>query len=161
MKPGIKSLATNMSSSVAPEYVLLTLGRTRLLFPRSELLALEETPKTGPAGDDSRIGMVERNGAILPVYNFDEHLQLLGATQDTRRTCVCLGDGNSAFGILCDKAEIVNGAEMQINTLPVCMRSTNTPVQALALQGTRILCISSMERIAGLIKNSPAAGAMS
>ena len=158
MKPGIKPLATKMNSSMAPDYVQLTLGRTRLLFPRSELLALEETPETGPAGDDGSIGMIDHDGAILPVYNFDEHLQLLGATQDTRRTCVCLGDGNSAFGILCDKAEIVDGAEMQINTLPVCMRSTNTPVQALAMQGTRILCISNMERMAGLIKNSPAAG---
>ena len=153
MKPGIKPLTTQ-NGSVAPEYVQLTLGRTRLLFPRSELLALEETPETGPAGDDGSIGMVDRNAAILPVYNFDEHLQLLGEAQDTRRTCVCLRDGCSAFWILCDKAEIVDGAEMQIIALPECMRSTNTPVQALAMQGTRILCISNMERMSGLIKNS-------
>ena len=144
-------LVIKNTSVMTPEFVQLTIGRTRLLFPRSELLALEATPETGTAGDAGSIGIININDVILSVYNFDEQLQLLGEAQDNRRNCACLGDGNTAFGIMCEKAEIADSAGMQIVNLPACMLSANTPVQALAMQGTRILCICGVERIARLI----------
>jgi len=138
------------SGDTAPAYVQLNLGKTRLLFPHTEVLSLEAIPEIGTTGAGSGIGAVNLNETVLPVYNFDEQLQLRGGTQDSR-PCVCLGAGRTAFALLCDKVETVEGATLQIVELPACMRSANTPVQSLALQGTRILCVSSVERFAGLI----------
>jgi len=143
--------ADKNSSSAAPAYAQLTLGKTRLLFPSAEVLSLEAIPEIGAAGADGSIGVVKLNGAEMPVYNFDEQLQLRIGTQDSRRACACLGDGKTAFGLLCDTVETVEDASLQMLELPACMRSANTPVQVLAVQGTRILCVSSVERFAGLI----------
>jgi len=140
------------SSDAARKYVQLTLGRTRLLFPSSELLALEATPEIGSAGENGSVGRVRVRDAILPLYNFDEQLHLLHEAQDDRRGCACLGDESKAMGILCDKAEVVDGTGIQMVPLPGCMKSVNTPVQALALQGTRVLCVCTMKDMAGLIE---------
>ena len=144
-------MASNNISSRTPEYVQLTLGRIRLLLPQAELLSLVTAPEIGPAGNGGSIGTIKVNDAVLPVYNFDEQLQLLSTVQGNRSACACLDNGKTAFGILCDKAEIVDGAGMSIVGMPVCMLSANAPVQSLAVQGTRILCISNTDRIAGLI----------
>ena len=143
--------ADKNSSGTAPVYVQLTLGKTRLLFPGTEVLSLEAMPEFGAAGTGGSIGVVRLNGAELPVYNFDEQLQLLHGTQGSRRACACLGNGRTAYGLLCDKVETVEGASLRMVELPACMWSANTPVQFLAAQGTRILCVSSVERLAGLI----------
>jgi chemotaxis signal transduction protein len=116
-------------------------------------LSLEAIPELGTAGADGSIGVVKLNGTVLPVYNFDEHLQLHGGVQDNR-PCVCLGAGRTAFALLCDKVETVEGAALQIVKLPACLRSAHTPVQSLVLQGARILCVSSVERFSGLINVS-------
>ena len=140
-----------ISKSTATGYVQLTLGKTRLLFPCTEVLSLEAVPEIGAAGKGGSIGVVSLNGAELPVYNFDEELQLHHEAQNNRRACACLGNGRTALGLLCDKVEIVDSASLRIVELPACMRSVNTPVQFLAMQGMRILCISNVERLAGLI----------
>ena len=145
------SPAHKNNGDTAPPYVQLVLGKTRLLFPGAEILSLEAIPEIGAPGADGRIGALNLNGTVLPVYNFDEQLHLHGEAQESRSACVCLGDGKAAFALLCDKVETVAGAELQIVELPACMRSATTPVQSLALQGTRILCVSCVERFAGVI----------
>jgi len=122
-----------------------------LLLPRSELLSLDAQPVIGPAGNDGSVGTVPLRNEILPLYNFDEQLQLLHEAQDDRRDCACLGHDSKAIGILCDKAEVVDGTGMQVIPLPACMKSMHTPVEALALQGTKILCVCNLEGITGLI----------
>ena len=141
--------ADKNGSSTALDYVQVTLGKTRLLFPSTEVLSLEAMPETGTVGS---IGVVRLNGTELPVYNFDEELQLLHGSQNSRPACACLGNGRTAYGLLCDKTETVDGASLRMIELPPCMRSANTPVQFLATQGTRVLCVSSVERLAGLIE---------
>jgi len=142
------------SGNMAPLYVQVTLGKTRLLFPGAELLSLEANPEIRTNGADGRIGVVKLNEAILPVYNFDEHFHPHGEVQEKRCACVCLGNGGAAFALLCDNVETLEGADIQIVALPACMRSEFTPVQSLALQGTRIFCVSSVERFAGMIEIS-------
>jgi hypothetical protein len=139
------------SGDTGSTYVQLTLGKTRLLFPGTEVLSLGAIPEIGTSSTGGSVGVVTLNEAVLPVYNFDEQLQLAGGGKDNCCACACLGNSRAAFGLLCDKLEIVDGVSLQIVALPACMQSANTPVQSLALQGTRILCVSSVERFAGLI----------
>ncbi|MGH8119660.1 MAG: hypothetical protein ACRESK_03490 [Gammaproteobacteria bacterium] len=144
--------AIHDTSAAVSGYVQLTLGRTRLLFPRTELLSLEAQPEISSAGyHDGSVGTVHLRNAILQLYNFDEQLQLLQEAQEERRACACLGNAGKALGILCDKAELVDGMGMQVVPLPACMKTANTPVQALAMHGTRVLCVCGMEGMAGLI----------
>ena len=129
----------------------VSLGKTRLLFPGEEVLSLEAVPAIGDPAADGSIGTVNLNQSSLAVYYLDEQLRPHGEVQDGRRACICLGDGVAAFALLCDKVETVEEEELQIVELPACMRSTITPVQSLALQGTRILCVSCVKRFAGAI----------
>jgi hypothetical protein len=133
-----------------PSYIQMALGKTRLLFPGTEVLSLEAIPAIGTPHASGSIGCVDLNRASLAVYNFDEQLHPRGEIPEGRHACVCLGDGDRAFALLCDKVEMVEGAELQIVELPACMRSATTPVQFLALQGTRILCVSCVKQFAGV-----------
>ena len=142
-----------------PAYVQLSLGKTRLLFPGKEVLSLEAVPEIGKPAADGSVGAVSLNQSSLAVYNFDEQLHPHNDVQDGRSACVCLGDGRVAFALLCDKVETVEEEGLQLVELPACMRSAITPVRSLALQGTRILCISCVQRFSGVLAISRGEGA--
>ena len=142
--------ARKKSRDTVPSYMQVVLGKTRLLFPGTEVLSLEAIPAIGTPHASGSIGCVSLNKTSLAVYNFDEQLHPHSEIPEGRHACICLGDNERAFALLCDKVEVVEDAELQIVELPACMRSATTPVQFLALQGTRILCVSCVKQFAGI-----------
>lgn len=122
----------------APAYTLLVIGRLGLVVERTHIITLEslfdldEHPGPGgvaPLNDLAKAGEPERGD--LPVYCLDEALNVLDTVADTLKVCVIMSDGQTRFGLLCERIRMLGGDEIREHALPECMHLPFSPVVGL------------------------------
>ena len=135
---------TRFGSVTAGRYAVLTMDNLRLLVPQHQVHALEPGfDALRSEGDETR--WIAVAGARSPVYCLSEDLKPIHEVPASRHICVLLNIGAGLFGVLCDQVVMLEQAGLEILPLPECMRTLNTPLQGLVLQGEQVLCVSSAQ----------------
>jgi len=139
-------------------FVLMSIDELTLLVPQRHVHALE------PAFDVRRsageeVARITVADATWPVYCLSMDLRPLSDVPGGRHVCVLMESGSGLFGLLCDRAALVEGGGLEIRPLPACMRTPHTPLRALALQGDQVCCISSAKALIDFV-GEPDSGAV-
>jgi hypothetical protein len=128
-----------------PRYVIVTIGKLRLLLPQPHIYALEPAldvePITGVA-----VGQIRVENVHWPVYCLSEALTPIRTIPISRRICALLRIDSGLFGLLCDQLALSqwhNG--LAILPLPDCMRTPASRLRGLAIQGKEVLGVVSAE----------------
>jgi len=131
----------------ATDFVRVTLGKTRILFPDREVMSIEPMPDIHQPEKSNGNFYVTRNDVKIPVYVFDEDLQLVSASDDRHEFCVFLEDNQDRIGIFCDEAGKVTLRDIIRHDLPDCMLSPNAAIQYIALSNNNLYCISNLANL--------------
>jgi hypothetical protein len=133
---------------------MLRLGTLELLLPQPEVHTLEPVLDLEPApGGQGPCGWLPLDAVRWPVYCLSAGLEPLAVVPPSRRLCVLLMEAEQAFGLACDAAQTVTAAGLRIEPLPACMHRPHGPVQALALDGERILPVSDTGALAAHLQH--------
>jgi chemotaxis signal transduction protein len=136
-----------------PTYASLTFGRRKLLIPQNEIHSLEPVAdiKTGD-GSLEALGTIRFAGELWPVYSLTEDLDMSTEIPGSRRVCVVLSAADGYFGLLCDDVAILGGEQpLRLKPVPVCMRKSDSPVQALATLGGQVIVVSEVALLEALV----------
>ena len=117
------------------EFMQLTLGSAEMLLPQKEIKTFEsvqEIDKNQP-GTNS-LGWISYMGDKIPVYSFDENLEVIRKNESKNAICVILNHMDIA--ILCDDIKVFNQIIMSRLDLPLCMSRSHTPVGSFCLYST-------------------------
>ena len=139
-------------------YVRVTMGKTRLLFPAAELLAMEpvSSMKPPPAGSGFS-GVVVTRGMTIPVVTVDEDLQLVRSREVRRRFCIVLRDEQATLGLTCDEANVIETGDLQFHDLPACMRAEDAIIPVIAVHNGILFSVCKTADLVRALKHSTAA----
>lgn len=140
MMPGMQQEVRNR--------ILLCIDELQLMLPQGEVCAVESAADVrrdetlAPA-----IGQIVYLGQSWPVLCLDGEFTALDALMPGRRACVMLATGQGFLGILCDDVRVLKQSGTEDYSLPVAMRTANTPVQALMQFESGLACISDTSHL--------------
>ncbi len=135
-------------------YVMLLMDDLKLLIPQAQIIAMESTSKIdadGTKDQDLLVGSIRFENSSWPIYAFDNKLMPLASAPLNRQFCVLLQTDRHSFGVLSEQALLLNPGEIQSQPIPESMALKETPLIALAILAGEVICISSAERLAGLL----------
>ena len=146
-------------AAASARYAILTMGPVRLLIPQNQVYALEpSTDVVHPAGGE--LAWIDVADGRWPVCCLSDDLCLVPEIPPGRNICVLLHTDDGLVGVLCDQVALL-GQQAEVDWLPVpeCMRTPRSPLQGLALQGERVLCVvSAQDLLAGIGTAEQSAG---
>lgn len=132
-------------------FVMIILDGYQWLLPQTEVQALETLLDIDrEVRVPQSIGAIAFAGEWRPVYCLSGELHLLPHIPAERRICLLLDNGADCFGLACDQIETVL-EPFHLHSVPVCMTSPDSPIQALALLNQTLGCVTTTEHIARLI----------
>ena len=136
-------------------FVLLQIGRLRLMLPQHEIRAVESAadidPRVPRLPPQQGVGWIKLREHFWPAYCLSEQLCILHQTPQQRRACVLLPVGEGFIGVLCDDARVLMEFEGSLCSLPDAMRLPNSPLTALLRHEGKLACVSNAARLAALI----------
>ncbi len=132
---------------------VLQIGSVKIALPQNEIRTLEPVldlrrNEAGPA-----VGRVELDEGVWPIFALSEDLLPLAELPDARRVCVLLGQDELAFGIACDKVLSVPAHEVRAVPAPEVLARPDSPILSLAVHGEEILCMTTTQALAGLLRS--------
>jgi len=134
-----------------PDFVRLSIGKTRILLHDDEILSIE--PGTNVKQTKKNAGRyITINSKVIPVYDFDEDLRPFSTTNNKSQICICQDNDKNKIGISCDDAAKITLAEMELHELPDCMLDANLAIQVIAVSNNNIYCISNITKLLQLVK---------
>jgi hypothetical protein len=134
------------------DFVRVTLVKTRILFPDREIIAIEPMDIHKTDKDNGDFNYITKNGTKIPVYVFDEDLQLVSASDNQHKICVFLEDNQDRIGIICDEADKVTLDDVMLHELPECMLCTDAAIQNIAVSNNNLYCVSNLANLLKLIR---------
>lgn len=141
------------TTSVVSLYAVVSIGDRKLLIPQQEIRSLESILdlNTDPPQEPPAIGAFTLEGESWPIFCLSSELDILLDIPNTRRMCILLKDSNHTLGLACDQVEPLRQYNMRLQPLPLCMKTSISPVQALVFHGNTIGCVTTTARLAKLI----------
>ena len=135
-----------------PLYAMMRFDGRKLLLPQSEVWALEpavdvDTTTRSPHG----VGWISHQGDWWPVYCLTRDLAVLAELPEARRICALLKKREGYLGMVCDDLITVQGESLQFYPVPVCMRSSSSPIQNLAILGKDVGLVSTTAHLGAFI----------
>jgi len=150
---------TDKTVSPTRGYMQLVIGTANLLVPLTQIISLESVLDISPdRTKPGQVGQIRVGELPWPVYNLDEDLQFLDDLSPARKVCVCLGRETEGYGIACDQVNNLKDGEIKLISLPLCMKSGTSPVQALAIRDKQMMCVTNSEALGKLINHLQEAG---
>lgn len=140
------------------KYVRVTMGKTRLLFPAAELLAMEPISGMNPppvSGGFS--GVIVMQGLTVPVFTVDEDLQPARSYKVRRRFCIVLRDERETLGITCDEANVIEAEDFQFHALPACMRTEDAVIPVIAVHNGSLFSVCKAADLVRALNHSAGA----
>ena len=110
------------------------------------ILDLERVP-----GAAAVIGELTVADHRWPIYSLDRNLDVLSEIPTTRRAAVLLRNPRGNFGILCDEVHVVDNASLRMVPIPGCMQGAHSLMDALAVLGSKVTCVLSVQRLAAML----------
>lgn len=142
-----------VGNSMDASVVVLKIGGLDLMFPQSDIRALESasdvdtsTPMQASTG---WIGYLRQR---WPVYCLSDQLDLLDLVPASRRTCALLATTDGYIGILCDDVSTLKQVAGKRHELPTAMKRVGTPILELLPCGGKLLCVSHPDSLSAYIE---------
>ncbi|HTT07914.1 MAG TPA: hypothetical protein VMH34_03900 [Gammaproteobacteria bacterium] len=138
------------------EYLKVVMGRTRLLFPAAELLAVEPIARVIPpptAGNS--MAMIAIQDATVPAVTLDEDLQPVPAHEIRRRLCAVLREDGATLGVTCDEASVIGGSGLQFHVLPACMRTEGSIIPIVAVHNGSLFSVCKTADLIRILNHPP------
>lgn len=155
-------LITESESESNTFYVIISLDNLRLVISQAQVFALESVLDVSYS-DDKVVGRIQIDDTTYPVYTLSEELTPLNIIPEKRRICIILHtfittadqpfftklapqenptqQAFNMFGLLCDQVILADWPNnIEILSLPECMRTFNTKITGLILQENAVLC---------------------
>jgi chemotaxis signal transduction protein len=140
------------SNHSAQGFMQLSIGKVNILLPLQQVASLETVLDI--EWNDSEfgfLGKINSGGTCRPVFNLGEDLQFVDELAEERKVCVCFGNDENGFGIICDQVNTLDSTDVELVDLPSCMKKENTPVNALAIKDKQVMSVTNAEAIGKLI----------
>lgn len=116
------------------DYISFTLGETKLLASRSEILLVEPVNERMPIKKSvMSTGRIELDGHIIPVYCLTEDLEIEQTINIEKPVCIVFKKNKYHVGILCSEATPCNDQIIKAQALPECMMLSVRPITGLCL----------------------------
>lgn len=141
----------------APEsgIAVLLIDGLKLLLPQNTIHALEPVLDVEAGADASdAAGWIAYQGQQWPVYCLAKDLTALPDIPASRRVCVILNAAQGYFCLVCDNVQMLDGRQVEMTALPVCMKSTRSPFHYLAVLDEGIGCVTAVDRLAAFVERS-------
>ena len=133
-------------------FMQLSIGKVSLLLPLEQVVSLETVLDIEwNASEFGLLGQIKSGGTDRPVFSLGEDLQFVDELTEERKVCVCLGNNENGFGIICDQVNTLDSSEVELVDLPSCMETENTPVNALAIKDKQVMSVTNADAIEKLI----------
>ena len=121
-------------------FIKMRIGKTRLLFPASELLSVESGDQLKQEHPKNTSATIIINDLEIPVYSSDEELNLHSYHDGDWPYYLCLNNGHNYFAIACDEATLIKPEEITYYDLPGCMQCEDSPVHGLTVFNDTVYC---------------------
>jgi hypothetical protein len=131
---------------------ILHIGSVKITLPQNEIRTLEPVLDLRRSEAGRAVGSVELDEGVWPIFSFSEDLLPLAELADARRVCVLLGQDELAFGIACDKVVSVPAEQVRAVPAPEVLARRDSPIVSLAVHGEEILCMTTTQALAGLLR---------
>ncbi len=143
-----------LAETSVKSYIKLSLGRTRLLLPGEELLAMEPVQKVrASTRQTGTAGVISVNGKEHSVFAPDENLECTTTAVNNQQVCVCLAAGAVSLCLLCDDAALIHLYDVKLHALPACMYSGLDVILNIAVSNDTLYCLSDTVCLARLVDN--------
>jgi hypothetical protein len=140
-------------NSMDASAVVLKIGGLDLMFPQSDIRALESAPDVDASNPKpSSAGWIGYLRQHWPVYCLSDQMDLLDLVPPSRRTCALLATTDGYVGILCDDVSILKQIAGKRHELPTAMKRSGTPILELLPFGGKLLCVSHPASLSAYIE---------
>jgi len=128
----------------------LYFGDIEIMIPQNEVVSIESIYELDTASTDSKyLGIIYRQGKKLPVYCFSGDMEILDYLPEGSSQCVIIRHQQGDYAVLCHDIKNIVLNDLNIQALPLCMRTKNMPLTHLCLYKE-----ASMSMKMGLITNT-------
>lgn len=141
--------------AVSERFAVLNLESVALLVPLHEIYSLEsarDIDSTRSAGGS--VGAVRSADSWFSVFFLSDDLKPQTSLPDTFKVCAILAVGAVTLSLACRSVATLENTILDLQPLPECMRTAGSPIQALAHDGERLLCRTSMLALAAHIEHA-------
>lgn len=132
---------------LAEKLALLTIGDMWLALPQRHVATIEllsSVVAVSPRGSRAS-GFIEYDGREWKVFSLNEGLAMSRAVDRQRRFCVCFGNADHGFALLCDDVSIMEDEEEYVLfDMPPSMAMPRHPIQQLLWGGIRLIYVSDL-----------------
>jgi chemotaxis signal transduction protein len=123
-----------------------------LLIGNKHVQTVEPASRLKPPGTTpGAMGELEVDGENSPVFCFDRNLRALEEVPPGRRSCVVLESLSGRFAILCDELRVVDDKDLELVSVPGCLRGEHDLVDALVIGSQKVRCLLSVDRLAATL----------
>lgn len=134
------------------DFIQFNLNKTNFLLALEQIMSIESaTDIHWKDASEILSGEIVINGLNIPVFNFDENLEIDNTIDPKRKICLCLTNAVYTYGILCEQVTIVNTNKVKIVDLPLSMATQNALVRNLAIKETKILSMIDTNSLGQLL----------
>lgn len=141
------------TSEPSQRYVRLFFDGLNLLLPQHQLHTLEPVSDLQTtAGCEDGVGWITNGGYRWPVYCLSSALDMMNRCPHGRHICALVAHQSQAFGLVCEDVDTMPGQDLVSWSLPTCMYTPGTPINALALHDGRVYCITTVTDMGGYME---------
>jgi hypothetical protein len=138
---------------MSQRFAVLQLVGVSLLIPLTEVYSVESVLDLDRhRKSKGSVGSVRSSGEWFPVFSLTDDLEITGTLPETFRVCAIVGIGNIALALAGRSLVALDNSTIHHHPLPECMRTPRSPVRALAYDGQRILCETSVNDLVPIIE---------
>lgn len=137
-------------------FALLAFQNLKLLIPQTDIYSLEPVADILPASSNhlNSVGECNQGGRVWPVYALSTDLNVLNARPETSRIIILMKNVQLEYGLLCEQVDTIKRSEISIHPVPVAVQGKNSPILAIAIQGTQVRYISSASALSHCMDDS-------
>jgi hypothetical protein len=134
---------------------MLRLSSIALLLPLTEVYSVESVLDLDPQRKSGgSVGAVNSAGEWFPVFCLSDNLEPVTTLPETFRVCAILGIGDVALALAGRSLSAVDNTTLKSQPLPDCMRTSRSPVRALAHDGQKIFCHTSLTNLLPILEDT-------
>lgn len=117
------------------------------LFPQQDVMTVEQRTHLTDHGDT--YAMYHGGGISAPVFSLSRTFEPMARTE--RPYFIVARHRGGLFGLACDELQAINPAQVSLKSIPASLKCGDSPIEAFALFGKKIVFQCSLEAIAALL----------
>ena len=112
----------------------ISFGGIDILMPQSEIVSTESVYELERGqGNHKYLGVINKQGAKIPVYCFSETMNVLTYLPEDRLQCVVISSKQGNYGVLCHDINNITLNDIKIEPIPQCMNNAVVPITHLCI----------------------------